>query len=180
MRKRTSLLCLVVFLSTLVFACNKVPVPNNTPMPPQPTSDNTSNTNHLVTEKIKLFYGSSGNDKIVIEDHEITFSNPSEKYKVALESLFEGPTDKSLQSNIPANTIVYGTIIQNEDIIVDLNSNFIGFSGSMAEIIGVGSIVNTLTQFDNIKRVKILVEGEELIGPSGEPRGFMQEFPLEP
>jgi germination protein M len=38
-------------------------------------------------------------------------------------------------------------------------------------------VVNTLTQFPEVRRVKILVEGEELIGPSGQPRGFMEPLP---
>ena len=41
------------------------------------------------------------------------------------------------------------------------------------------SVVNTLTQFEGIERVKILVEGEEFTGPSGEPRGFMTPFSTE-
>jgi germination protein M len=50
----------------------------------------------------------------------------------------------------------------------------------MAELFSIGSIVNTLTQFEGVNKVKILVEGEEFIGPSGEPLGFMTEYPLEP
>lgn len=43
----------------------------------------------------------------------------------------------------------------------------------------MGSLVNTITQFDQIERVKILVEGNEFIGPSGNPRGFMEPFTAE-
>ncbi|MEN6328362.1 MAG: GerMN domain-containing protein, partial [Syntrophomonas sp.] len=62
----------------------------------------------------------------------------------------------------------------------DLSANFNRFGGSIAEIIGVGSVVNTMTQFKEIQQVKILVNGQEYIGPSGEPRGFMKAFPTDP
>src|SRR5690606_4843993 len=83
------------------------------------------------------------------------------------------------RANIPSDVQIYGTIKQNSNLIVDFSQNFNRFSGSVAEIIGVGSVVNTLTQFQEIKRVKILVEGNELIGPSGQPRGFMESFSSE-
>lgn len=132
------------------------------------------------TESIMVFYGDANNEKMVSEQREISFSEGDDKYKIALDELLKGPSDTNLQTNIPAGTTVYGTIVQNTDIIVDLNNAFTNFPGSVAEIIAVGSIINTLTQFEEIQRVKILVEGEELIGPSGEPRGFMEQFPLDP
>lgn len=129
--------------------------------------------------EIKLFYASEGNEKIVVETRKISAVPGSDIYVHALEELFRGPAQKTLTVNIPKGTGVYGVIRQKDALIVDL-SGFTGFGGSIAELLAVGSIVNTLTQFEGIQRVKILVEGEELIGPSGEPTGFMTEFPLEP
>lgn len=140
-----------------------------------------SNTNESQnTDNILVFYGDENNVKIIAEEREITYSNDYEKYKLALEELIKGPIDNNLTTNISKNTEVISTVVDNNDIVVNLSSDFKTFSGSLAEIIGVGSVVNTLTQFDNIDRVKILIEGEEFIGPSGEPRGFMEEFPLDP
>lgn len=64
------------------------------------------------------------------------------------------------QANIAQATNIYGTIRQNNDLIVNLSKEFNQFGGSVAETIAVGSIVNTMTQFEEISRVKILVEGE--------------------
>lgn len=141
-----------------------------------------SNTNEPQnkTEDILVFYGDENNEKIIGEEREFTFSNDYEKYELVLEELIKGPTDNNLTTNINKNTEVISTAVDNNDIVVNLSSEFKTFSGSLAEIIGVGSVVNTLTQFDNIDRVKILIEGEEFIGPSGEPRGFMEEFPMDP
>ncbi len=128
------------------------------------------------TQTVKLFYGNADNSDFVTEDSQISFTYQEEKYRVTLEQLVEGPDNKEYQANIAQATNVYGTIRQNNDLIVNLSKEFNQFGGSVAEIIAVGSVVNTMTQFDGISRVKILIEGEELIGPSGQPRGFMQSF----
>lgn len=129
-----------------------------------------------ITEKVKLYYGDSGNEQFVTEEREITYLKGEDKYKVILEELIKGPTNKDFRANISKDTKVYGTIKQGNDLIVNLSKEFNQFSGSVAEIIGVGSVVNTMAQLENIEQVKILVEGNELIGPSGESRGFMQPF----
>ncbi len=129
-----------------------------------------------IRENIFLYYGSEGNEKLIGEEREIAYREGEDKYEAALIELINGPNNQALKANIPENTEVYGTIKQNENIIVNLSNSFHNFGGSIAEIVAVGSIVNTLTQFTEIQRVKILVEGEEYIGPSGEPRGFMEAF----
>jgi germination protein M len=133
----------------------------------------------MITENVKLYYGDSGNEKFVTEERQLSYREGEDKYRIVLEELVEGPENEDFNANISPDTRVYGTIRQNTDLIVGLSEEFASFGGSVAEIIGVGSVVNTLTQFDEIKRVKILVEGNELVGPSGEPRGFMAPFAVE-
>lgn len=133
----------------------------------------------LITENILFYYGSEGNETFVSEERQITYPEGDDKYEAALIELIKGPENPAYVGNIPENTEVYGTIEQSRDLIVSLSDDFLSFGGSVAEIVAVGSIVNTLTQFDEIERVKILVEGEEYIGPSGEPRGFMRTFTQE-
>ena len=127
-------------------------------------------------EVIQLYYGSEGNEDIVFEERQVTFQQCDDRYKVVLEELIAGPEDETLVANIPADTVVYGTIKQKDALLVNLSSEFNNFGGSIAEIVAVGSVVNTLTQFEEINRVKILIEGEELIAPSGNARGFMEPF----
>ena len=97
-----------------------------------------------------------------------------------LQELLKGPENENYTANIPAEAQIFGTIKQRNDLIVNFSGHFNNFAGSVAEIIGLGSVVNTMTQFEEIERVKILVEGNEYIGPSGEPVGFMGPFPTEP
>ena len=130
-------------------------------------------------EKVTLYFGDEKNESLKKEEREITLKEGEDKYKVTLEELIRGPETESYTENIPPETKVYGTIKQEDALLVNLSEEFQQFGGSVAETVAVLSIVNTLTEFEEIKRVKILVEGEELIGPSGEPRGFMEKVSQE-
>lgn len=131
-------------------------------------------------QTIKVYYGDANNEKMTFEEREITYTMEEDKYKKALEELFKGPESGSLRNNLGSGIKVTKVTREGNDLTVDLSKEFGSFAGIMAEIMGVGGVVNTMTQFEEVARVKILVEGEELIAPSGEPRGFMETFPIEP
>ncbi|EEG78984.1 GerMN domain-containing protein [Dethiobacter alkaliphilus] len=132
-----------------------------------------------VTENVTLYYGSEGNEELVTEEREISYREGEDRYQVVLEELIAGPETEGYTANIPEETEVYGTILQNDSLLVNFSEEFTNFGGSVAEVVAIASVVNTLTQFEEIERVKILAEGEELIAPSGERRGFMEPFATE-
>ncbi len=166
MKNRLAELLLILMVMVIFTGCSKIG-----------SHDNTTPPDETITEKVKLYYSDSGNEQFAIEEREILFPKDQDKYSIVLQELIKGPNDSDLGSNIASNTKVYGTMKQSNDLIVNLSKEFCSFGGSIAEIIAVGSVVNTLTSFDqDINRVKILVEGEELIGLSGTPRGFMEPF----
>jgi len=134
----------------------------------------------ISAELVKLYYGDANNEKMVFEERQVVYQPGEDRYKAVLEELINGPETKEFTANINPNSKVYGTILQNNDLIVSLSEEFNTFAGSMAELMGVGTLVNTLVQFDEVNRIKILVEGEELADPAGEPRGFLGPFPTEP
>ena len=164
MRGRLILLTFLLLTGVALTGCGK----RVGPLPP------------AITENITLFYGDEGNEKMVTEQRQISFNPEDDKYKLALIELIKGPNNQNYMANIDPKTIVYGTIRQDTSLIVDFSEEFNRFNGTMAEIIGIGSVVNTLTTFEEIKKVKILVEGEDLIAPSGSPRGFMGPFSTKP
>ncbi len=135
--------------------------------------------NGAETATVNLYYGDSNNEKMATEERQIMYERDEDKYVESLKELVKGPEKPEYTANINPETVIYGTIKQNKDVIVNFSEHFAQFGGSMAELFGVGSVVNTLTQFQEVDRVKILVEGNELVGPSGEPRGFMEAFPTE-
>jgi len=131
------------------------------------------------TATVKLYFATAGNERLQAEERPIKFSNDLEKYQRVIEELIKGPATQGLQQTVNPDTKLYGIIKQNDSLIVDFNQAYNRFGGSVAEIVARLSVVNSLTQFPEINKVKILVEGEELIGPSGQPFGFMTEAKLD-
>jgi germination protein M len=159
-------ICLL--LMVLVSGCGKTPE-----KPQEGEGDKTQLT-------VRLYYGDAQNEKMVYEEREISFIEEEEKYRVVLEELIQGPQNQEMTANINKDAQVLSVKREGSDLTLDLSREFNTFAGSMAELMAVGSVVNTMTQFEEITRVQILIAGEELIGPSGEPRGFMTTFPTEP
>ncbi len=100
-------------------------------------------------------------DFLVKEVHKIP--EDEEKEKAALVELIRGnPKKKKVYTVIPRNTSILSLKIKNGLATVDLSSEIFNHdSGAIGESLGISSIVNTLTEFDNIKKVKFKVEGKE-------------------
>lgn len=157
---------LIVFLllGVVIFSGCRRPAP---PVDPTPQTK---------TETIKIFYGDSENARLVEETREITYQDGEEKYTAAINEQLKLPTTAGLRRNIPEGTKLIGITKDNGYMIVNLSREFSGFGGSVQEIVAIASIVNTATQFEEVNRVKIIIEGEEYIGPSGEPLGYIEPF----
>lgn len=97
---------------------------------------------------------------------------------VALQALIDGPQlNEELHQSVPPTTRVLGLSIFNglatanfsKELIRDFNG------GSQLEAHLVDAIVNTLTEFPEIKEVQILVEGEKVDSIGGH---ILIEYPL--
>ena len=92
-----------------------------------------------------------------------------DKYKAAVEALLAGTDDKRLTTVFPKKTKLLKVAVSGSTARVDFDKNltagFVG--GSTGEEMLVGSLVNTLTEFPEIKKVQLLVEGKEIDSLSG-------------
>ncbi len=84
--------------------------------------------------------------------------------KATVEQLIQGPTQKNLTRTIPQGTKVREIDIKNGLCRIDLSKEFKEnhWGGSSGEILTVYSLVDTLTQFETVKEVEILVEGQRI------------------
>lgn len=93
----------------------------------------------------------------------------ADKYKAAMEALLAGTDDKRLTTVFPKKAKLLKVTVSGDTARVDFDKNltkgFVG--GSTGEEMLVGSVVNTLTEFPEIKKVQILVEGKEIDSLSG-------------
>lgn len=85
-------------------------------------------------------------------------------YSDTLKELVKGPRTDYLIKTIPEGVRILSVDINNGDCRVNFSQELVDnhWGGSTGERMTVYSIVNTLTQFAEIDRVKILIEGQEI------------------
>ena len=97
-------------------------------------------------------------------------------HKKAVEELIKGPKNSELYPTIPSNAKVNSVEISGSTAVVDFSREIITSvdeipHSSTTETLAVYSIVNTLTEFEEINSVKITVEGRD----SGQLDGYYIE-----
>jgi len=130
------------------------------------------------TQSITLYFAvyTDTDAYLVKETREIPVSK--ELYKSILEELIKGPQSEELFPTIPSNVKVNSVKISDSTATVDFSKEIItNFEeiphSSTTEVLAISSIVNTLTEFEEIKKVKITIEGKG----SGEVDGiYIEDF----
>lgn len=117
---------------------------------------------------IKVYYPDDNGMKLIAETRTIEATQDG-KYKAAMESLLSGTKAKGVVAIIPKKAKLKSVEVKNGvatvDFSEDLVKNFAG--GSTGEEMLVGSIVNTLTEFPEVKSVQILLEGKKVDSLAG-------------
>ncbi|MGE5633017.1 MAG: GerMN domain-containing protein [Caulobacteraceae bacterium] len=127
------------------------------------------------TETVKIYYALKGNTGLETENREIKYEDAESKYENTLRELVKGPADTNkFETSMSKDVKVLSVTVENGNAVVDFSKEFGSFSGSMNEAAVVAGVVDTMLQFSEVKQVKILVEGKDLIAPKGEPYGFMK------
>lgn len=85
-------------------------------------------------------------------------------YKTLVEFLIEKPKNEKLVSCIPEGTKVNNAVLKNNIVELDLSKEFIeNQSGGIEKAkLSIDSIVNTLTELNEVTAVKLLIEGKEV------------------
>lgn len=132
-------------------------------------SSTTETTKKETMDKITIYFPSSNGDKLLPATRKINL-NREDKYQAVVQALIDGPaTDKEGIYIMPKNTQVLSVKVDKNIATVDFNkafkTNFTG--GSTGELMLIGSIVDSLTEFKDIKAVRFTVEGKPLEFLSG-------------
>ncbi len=93
-------------------------------------------------------------------DVKTLFTDP---YATLVNLLIAGPKNESLKSTIPVDTKILKIELKGDIVYIDFSSEFIDNheGGLEAENATVYSIVNTLTELNEVNGVKILINGKE-------------------
>lgn len=114
-----------------------------------------------------VYSGTKDAGHLVPESH-IVLKN-DHPAQTAMELLLAGTKNVNLVSVVPRGTKLRNISVKDGIAYVDFNEKLIknNTGGSASEILLVASIVNTLTEFHNIQKVQILVEGKKIDTISG-------------
>ncbi|GBG55562.1 germination protein [Sporomusaceae bacterium FL31] len=175
MRTRTSYLLSLVFLLLLtifIAGCAGTPAPQ-TPVQNQgseqanPQSQSNNLANPPGTMRITIYHATKDAQNLVPEIQVVP--NSDHPAKTAIERLIAGTKQPDLVSVVPPGTKLRGVSIKEHVAYVDFNDKLIknNGGGSAGEVLLVAAIVNTLTEFPEVQKVQILVEGKKIDTISG-------------
>ena len=120
--------------------------------------------------KVTVYRGDSTAEWLVAEVSEQILKKGERPENLALNVLLDQPpkSDK-LVSVFPSGTKLLGLKVQDGVAEVNLSKQVLAKSigGSLGELLMTGALVNTLTEFPEIKKVQLLVEGKKVTTISG-------------
>ena len=118
--------------------------------------------------KVNVYYPRDDGTGLLPVSRTVKLEN-EDKYTAALKSLLTGTKEKGQTNVIPKKAKLRNVTVKDGVATVDfskeLQQNFSG--GSTGEEMLIGSIVNTLTDFPEVKKVQILIDGASVETLSG-------------
>ncbi len=113
---------------------------------------------------ISLYFKNEETNSLIAEakciDVKELYQDP---YTYLINMLIEGPESEKLKSAIPQGTKVNSCTLKGNTLYVDLSQEFVDNApaGITEESMIVYSIVNTLTELNEVAGIKILIDGQE-------------------
>lgn len=130
---------------------------------------------------VKVYFSNEDATQLLPEERKVKAGN---QYEATIQELLAGPKQSNHVSVLPSSTKLRSVKVQGDVAYVDFTSGLVDHfnGGSGTEIMLVASIVNSLTEFPEIKKVQILVEGNPIDTISGhmdtsEPFKRMKNIP---
>ncbi len=127
--------------------------------------------------KVTLYFPTIDNSALKKKEREIPVKDAA-VLKACILALADGPHDSKLRNPIPEGTEIRGISIKDGTAFVDLSEQFLNSSG-LDEVTSRFAIVNTLTEIEGVEKVRLWIEGNDMIGPSGRPLGDMRPVALD-
>lgn len=83
-------------------------------------------------------------------------------YNILIELLIQGPKNDKLNSIVPENTKLLNSLLEGECLTLDFSSELLNYNkdNTNGKDNLINSIVNTVTELNEVNRVKILIDGQ--------------------
>ncbi len=123
-----------------------------------------TDTNTSETREITLYFADRKTNKLVPETRTITVTDQLPLAQYVIAELIKGTQNENCSSVLDPETILLSVNITDNICFVNMQSNFISRNTGSAdeEELAVYSIVNSLTELDNIGRVQFLIDGKKI------------------
>lgn len=129
-----------------------------------PTPQVTKTENGVTTMQVTVYYPDQAGMALIPVKREIKFTDESQKYIEAVNCLLNAPNEEELTKIFPKDAKIKSIKLDGNTAVIDLDSgitkNFVG--GSTGEEFLINSVVDTLTEFDEVKQVRFLIDGKEV------------------
>ena len=120
----------------------------------------------------KVFYPDTGYTSIISEERRIVSGNSAAMVDTLMDALQENSTDGKGTAPITEDIIPEGYTFEDGRIEINFPAAYDEMDRT-EEILVRASIVETLTQLEDVRTVDFLVDGEELLDGGGDPVGDM-------
>lgn len=195
MKKKTTYIALVIIVAIAVVGVSgyllgrsqaSLQKPSEESLTPKTAKDKSSDDSgsngetdqpDSITRQATLYYSDSNAQYLVPETRQITGQDNSEVYKKAVNDLIAGPKLAGHLRTIPGSITVRGVTAANGVATIDFDSSFISQypAGTTGEVLFIYSFANTLTGFEEIKAIRLTVDGQTP-AVQGSRYDFSQEF----
>ena len=121
-------------------------------------------------QDLRIYFGLKGKDLLTSELRRVRKRTMlTAQAKQIVETLLEGPITGTMYQLLPKGTTLRGLFFDSGTFIVDLSKEIeeLASMGISEQILGIYSIVNSLTELDPRAKVKFLVNGTEPVGETG-------------
>lgn len=134
--------------------------------------------NDSTKKKVALYFSNKDNTALVKEIRSIEISEMA-ILRATIEALIDGPSKEGLRNTLPEGVSILGIKRDDKTVIVDFSKEYKEKENGITEEFKRISVVNTLTEISGIERVKIMVEGHELLDTDGKAFGEMAKVDLD-
>lgn len=120
----------------------------------------------------RLYFANAEKNKLVSEDRTLQVIDQEDAPRLVMEQLLEGPTSNGAVAAIPAGTTLISLEVADRVASVNLSKEYYQ-NEDAAELLARYSIVNTLCDIEGIDKVKLFVDGIELMNANNNPVGAL-------
>ncbi len=121
----------------------------------------------IETREVKLYFANGDATGVVAEIRSLKVSEditPEAFCQLLVEELVKGPNSTTLYRTIPQEATIFKLQLDGEIVTVDFSKEMYTkhWKGTAGEAMTLASIVNTLTEYPEVKRVMLLIEGQPM------------------